>query len=221
MDCKKVQQLFDDLAHDRLAPDVEMQVRRHLTDCTDCRVIEQRSARLQRLLALKRYEQPSPEYFDNFLSEFHSRISAEARRTSWWEHTLERIDSLLSIGSLRMGRYGFAGAMGLAVVMSVMWMDARDTGDLAGTIASTASSTPSYVFADAMLPPPYSTPVSIAAPLSGLSHVAPADYQPAMAGSVNMDSTPAPADAESSAPRYVLDRLSVTPASYDVASVHF
>src|SRR5271170_3415523 len=102
MNCQKTQQLFDDLAHERLAPSTAAQVRQHLAECTDCRVVEQRSARLQRLLALKRYERPTPEYFDNFLSEFHSRVSAEARRTGWWEQVLERVDGLLAIGSVRI-----------------------------------------------------------------------------------------------------------------------
>ena len=55
MNCQKAQQLFDDLTHERLAPATATEVRQHLTDCTDCRVVEQRTGRLQRLLALKRY----------------------------------------------------------------------------------------------------------------------------------------------------------------------
>jgi len=219
MDCKKVQQLFDDLSHERLAPDVATQVRRHLADCTDCRVVEQRSARLQRLLALKRYERPTPEYFDNFLSEFHSRVLAEAQRTGWWEQVLERIDDLLAIGSVRTWRYSLAGAMGVAVVMSLMWMSVRQTDDFAGTTGHTASADPSLVMADSLLPPPRSTPATIAAPLSDFARVAPADYQPTTAGSVVLDSTPAHAD--SSAPRYMLDRIPVTSASYDVPNVQF
>jgi predicted anti-sigma-YlaC factor YlaD len=219
MDCKKAQQLFDDLSHERLAPDAAAQVRRHLADCTDCRLVEQRSARLQRLLALKRYERPAPEYFDNFLSEFHSRISAEAQRTGWWEQVLERVDDLLAIGSVRIWRYGLAGAMGVAVVMSMMWTSVRQTSDLTGTTDHTASVTPSLVMAETMLPPPRSTPATIATSLSSFAHAASSDYQPTMAGGVVLDSTPTHAD--SSAPRYVLDHISVTPASYDVASVHF
>ena len=33
MDCKKAQQLFDDLSRERLAPETAVQVRRHLADC--------------------------------------------------------------------------------------------------------------------------------------------------------------------------------------------
>src|SRR5260221_12601534 len=131
MNCQKAQQLFDDLTHERLASATAAQVRQHLADCTDCRVMEQRAGRLQRLLALKRYERPAPEYFDNFLSEFHSRVLAEAQRTGWWGQVLERIDDFLTIGSLRTWRYSLAGSMGLAVVMSVMWMSMRETTDFA------------------------------------------------------------------------------------------
>ena len=58
MDCQKAQPLFDDLAQNRLDSETALHVRQHLADCTDCRVLAQRAARLQRLLALKRYEQP-------------------------------------------------------------------------------------------------------------------------------------------------------------------
>jgi len=124
MDCKKAQRLFDDLAHERLVPETAAHVRRHLAECTDCRVLEQRGARLQRLLALKRYERPAPEYFDNFHSEFHSRLLAEAQHTGWWEQALGRIENLLAIGSLRMWRYSVASAVGVAAVVGLMWTSA-------------------------------------------------------------------------------------------------
>jgi hypothetical protein len=221
MDCKKTQQLFDDLWHQRLTPETAAQVGQHLADCTDCRVLQQRAARLQRLLALKRYERPVPAYFDNFLSEFHRRLLAEAQRTGWWEQVLGRVDDLLAVESMRVWRYRFASAMGVAVVMGVVWMGVRQTSDPGGAAGQTASANASWVVAEteAMLPPPHSTPSTIAAPIPSLWHATPADYQPATAGSV--DTVPAPTHADSTAPRYVLDRISVTPATYDVPSVHF
>lgn len=219
MDCKKAQQLFDDLSRERLAPETAVQVRRHLADCTDCRVVEQRSARLQRLLALKRYERPAPEYFDNFLPEFHSRLLAEAQRTGWREQVWARIDDLLAVGSMRVWRYSFASVMGVAVVLGLMWMGVRQTADSVGSAGQTAAADPSLVVADSMLPPPHSTPSTIAAPLTSQLQVAAADTQPATAGSVVL--VPAVAHADSPAPRYVLDRISVTSASYDVPSFHF
>src|SRR5882724_4141550 len=115
MDCQKTQQLFDGLTQGRLAPEIATQVHRHLADCTDCRMIEQRGARLQRLLALKRYERPAPEYFDNFLSEFHDRLRAETQQVSWWERALRGVDDLLAAESKRVWRFSFASAMSLAM----------------------------------------------------------------------------------------------------------
>jgi putative zinc finger protein len=219
MNCKKAQQLFDDLAHERLAPETAAQVRRHLGDCTDCRVLEQRDGRLQRLLALKRYERPSPEYFDNFLSEFHSRLLSETQRVGWWERMLWRLDDLVAAKSVRAWRYSFASAIAVAAVVGLTWMGVRPTGDSTGAASQTAFANPSMVVAETALPAPHSTPSTIAAPVSGLAQVTPADYQPATVGSVVLVSDLTHAD--SPAPRYVLDRISVTPASYDVPNVHF
>lgn len=208
MDCKKAQELFDDLSRERLAPETAEQVRQHLVDCTDCRVQEQRTARLQRLLALKRYERPAPEYFDNFLSEFHHRVLAETRRSGRWERALGHIEELLAVESVRVWRYRFASAMGMAVVVGLMWMGVRQMDDPASVASQSAEASSSLTFAKTER----STPGTIAASLPGSLQVTPADYEPAAA---------APTHADSPTPRYVLDRISVTPASYDVPNVQF
>jgi hypothetical protein len=56
-------------------------------------------------------------------------------------------------------------------------------------------------------------------PFPGSLHVAPAEYQLTMADTP--ERLPAVTRAESTTPQYVLDRISVTPASYEVANVHF
>jgi len=219
MDCKKAQRLLDDLSHDRLAPEIAAEVRHHLSDCTDCRVSSQRVARLQRLLGLKRYERPTPEYFDGFLPEFHSRLLAETQKVGWWEQALERIDSLLAVEPMRLWRYSVASTLCVAAVVGLVWMGVRGTGVSPVGASQTASTDPFTVVAETVPPPPHSTPSTIAASLSDLSPLNPTDYQPAMAGSVVLASIPTHADFP--APRYVLDHISVTPASYDVPSVHF
>ena len=220
MNCQKAQQLFDDLTHERLAPTTATQVRRHLADCTDCRVMEQRTGRLQRLLALKRYERPAPEYFDNFLSEFHGRLLTEARQIGWWERALGRVDDFLATESMRVWRYSFTSALGVAAVVGLTWMGLRQASDPAVVaVDPTVTANSSLADADAMLPPPQSTPNTIVASLPGLSPVASADYQSSSMSGVVL--VPTSAHADSSVPRYVLDRISVTPASYDVPSVHF
>jgi predicted anti-sigma-YlaC factor YlaD len=219
MDCQKAQPLFDDLSQDRLDPETALQVRQHLADCTDCRVLEQRAARLQRLLALKRYEQPAPEYLENFLPEFRGRLMAETQRAAWWERALGHIDNLLVVGTMRVWRYGLASAMGVAVVVGVMWMSVRqtDVADNAADQIATANS--SLVLADSQSTPApsHSTPDTVVTPIPTSLQAAAADYQPTSAGSVDL--VPAPTHTDYTVPRYVLDRI--TPASYEVSSLHF
>jgi predicted anti-sigma-YlaC factor YlaD len=214
MDCQKAQLLFDDLSENRLDSETAMRVHQHLVDCTDCRVLEQRAARLQRLLALKRYEQPAPEYLENFLSEFHDRLMAEAQRPAWWERALARIDNLLVVGTMRVWRYGVASAMGVAVVVSVMWISARQTNAPDSAADQTDAANPSLVLADS-----HSTPDAIVAPVPASLQAVPGDDQPASAGGVDLVQTTTRAD--DTAPRYVLDRIAVTPASYEVPNYHF
>ena len=179
MDCKKAQRLFDDLSHDRLSLERASEVRQHLADCTDCRVLEQRAARLQRVLALKRYERPSPEYFDNFLTEFHRRLLAETQpQMGWWKRALGGIDDFLSAESMQVWRYGLASALGVTMVVGLMWTGLRQPGefpDVAGQIAAENSSlimTP-QISASASAP----TLAMVPSQISGLLRVAPADYQ--------------------------------------------
>jgi hypothetical protein len=216
MNCKKAQRLFDDLSRERLAPELATAVRQHLTDCTDCRVLEQRGARLQRLLALKRYERPSPQYLENFLAEFHGRLLAETQpRTRWWR----RVDDFLSTGQMQVWRYGFASAMGLVMAAGLMWMGLRETNDLGG-LEPMAGLNPPLVVTPVAVPASQSAPDAVPLRLTGMSHITPADYEVAPTESVVV---PSPATrTESTAPQYVLDRISVTPpASYEVARLYF
>jgi len=63
---------------------------------------------IQKLLRLKRYEQPAPEYFDKFLHDFHRRQRAELLRQPAWKIVLERVETFFSEHS--MGRYAYATA---------------------------------------------------------------------------------------------------------------
>ncbi|PYL60585.1 MAG: hypothetical protein DMF31_04155, partial [Verrucomicrobia bacterium] len=49
-----------------------------------------------RLLRLKRYEQPPPGYFENFLHEFHRRQRDELLRQPLWRICLERAHSFIT-----------------------------------------------------------------------------------------------------------------------------
>jgi hypothetical protein len=50
---------------------------------------------IARLLRLKRYEQPPPGYFENFLHEFHRRQRDELLRQPLWRICLERAHTLM------------------------------------------------------------------------------------------------------------------------------
>src|SRR5436305_15270455 len=50
---------------------------------------------IARLLRLKRYEQPPPGYFDNFLHEFHRRQRDELIRQPLWRICLERAHNFM------------------------------------------------------------------------------------------------------------------------------
>jgi hypothetical protein len=63
---------------------------------------------IQKLLRLKRYEQPSEQYFQTFLHDFHRRQRAELLRQPVWKIALERASAFFSEHS--MGRYAYAGA---------------------------------------------------------------------------------------------------------------
>ncbi|HTS17937.1 MAG TPA: zf-HC2 domain-containing protein [Verrucomicrobiae bacterium] len=217
MDCEKIQTLFDDLSENRLDPETTTRVRQHLADCTDCRVLEQRAARLQRLLALKRYERPSSEYLDGFLSEFHDRLAAETQRTPWWEQAVARVDSLLVAGTVQVWRYGLASAMGVAVVVSVMWMSVRQTDVADNDADQSAPTSSSLVLADSQTPILSSHPAdAVTTPLPASLQTDPGDPSTTTGG---MDVVPAASRADYTAPRYVLDRI--IPASYEVSSYHF
>ena len=50
---------------------------------------------IARLLRLKRYEQPTPGYFENFLHEFHRRQRDELLRQPLWRICLERAHNFM------------------------------------------------------------------------------------------------------------------------------
>lgn len=66
---------------------------------------------IARLLRLKRYEQPPPGYFDNFLHEFHRRQRDELLCQPLWRICLERAHSfMLQLGPRSLTSYPAAAA---------------------------------------------------------------------------------------------------------------
>jgi len=181
MDCKKAQQLYDDLAGGLVAEPLATELRRHLDECTDCRVLRQRAVRLRQLLALKRYEQPPPAYFNNFVADFHRRLEADAISPTW----RQRLAETVRIEWTPLWRYGLAGVCGAVFALGFAWQVYR--------YAPAASPTaPATVVASA---PVRSVPIPAVVPVA---------WHP-----------------EASRPQYVLERIAITPASYETASVRF
>ena len=74
------------------------------------------------LLRLKRYEQPAPDYFENFLHEFHRRQRDELLRKPLWRICAERAhDFMLRLNVPALGSYPAAvtAALVCAAIISL------------------------------------------------------------------------------------------------------
>jgi hypothetical protein len=103
---------------------------------------------IARLLRLKRYEQPPPGYFENFLQEFRRRQRDELIRQPLWRVCFERAEAfalLLNIRSLAPA--GIALLVASAAVFSIRLYQAPDTNQL----AIQASSVPTRPIMDKQL----------------------------------------------------------------------
>ena len=70
---------------------------------------------IQKLLKLKRYEQPPQEYYDQFLRDFQRRQRADLIRTPLWEIALHRVQAFFSEPFISQLAYAGATAAVLLV----------------------------------------------------------------------------------------------------------
>jgi hypothetical protein len=89
---------------------------------------------IARLLRLKRYEQPPPGYFDNFLHEFHRRQRDELLRQPLWRICLERAQSFMSrldVPSLASYPTAVAAVLACAAIVSLKVYQQPETARVA------------------------------------------------------------------------------------------
>lgn len=146
-----------------------------------------------RLLRLKRFEQPPPGYFEDFLHEFHRRQRDELLRQPLWQIMLGRAqDFMMRLNVARLASYPVAVAAVL-VCAAVFSLKVYQTPQ-APTVAQITPALPAQTVRDQSwsLAEPLSTHVSASQPRVRHSNL-----------STHRAATP---------PRYVLDSM---PVSYE------
>lgn len=157
-----------------------------------------------KLLRLKKYEQPPPGYFENFLHEFHRRQRDELLRQPVWSVLWQRLsDSLfrLNIPSLTSYPAAVAAILVCAAVISLkVYQAPQPSRDAA---VDTSAFTPHQSVIDQMSAQPVADNFTLAAPISTRSLGPDLSRQMNERAYTHRATTP---------PRYVLDRL---PVSYE------
>lgn len=153
-----------------------------------------------KLLRLKRYEQPPPGYFENFLHEFHRRQRDELLRQPIWSVVWQRLsDSLfrLNIPSLTSMPAAVAAVLVCAAVISLKLYNSPSP-----TVVTVPPSVHESIL-DQMAKERGDNHFTLSSPLSSRS------LGPDLSRQVNES---AYTHRASTPPRYVLDRL---PVSYE------
>ena len=157
-----------------------------------------------KLLRLKRFEQPPPGYFENFLHEFHRRQRDELLRQPIWSVLWQRLsDSLfrLNIPSLTSYPAAVAAALVCAAVLSLKVYQAPQSSQTAMTGSSALLSNQSVI--DQMPAERVVDNFTLSSPLATRRLGPDLSRQMNESAYTHRAATP---------PRYVLDRL---PVSYE------
>jgi len=96
---------------------------------------------ISKLLRLKRFEQPPPEYFEKFLREFQERQRCQLLREPAWRIAWDRLCAFF--GEQLPARVGYglasAGVLAAAAVISVNILETRPLAEVASAPAQAAS----------------------------------------------------------------------------------
>lgn len=118
---------------------------------------------ISKLLRLKRYEQPPPGYFDDFLHEFQRRQRAELLKRPAWEVLWDR---LLSVApTFRVPQFAYAAIVALAAAASVFIVNQKPAESGIVASAQTAAVQPALSLA---LPKPVTIGDTLPAAASSL-----------------------------------------------------
>ena len=157
-----------------------------------------------KLLRLKKFEQPPPGYFENFLHEFHRRQRDELLRQPLWSVLWQRLsDSLFRLNIPSLTSYPAAVAVVLvcAAVVSLRVYQAPPSSGMARTDSSALLSPKSVI--DQMPAERVADNFTLSSPLATRSLGPDLSRQMNESAYTHRAATP---------PRYVLDRL---PVSYE------
>ncbi len=107
---------------------------------------------ISKLLRLKRYEQPPPGYFEDFLSEFQYRQRAELLRRPVWQIFFDRVLSLAP--NFQVPRLAYAAIVALALVSSagILMKPSTESPRLAEASAPVSLSSPQSLTIGSPLP---------------------------------------------------------------------
>jgi hypothetical protein len=89
---------------------------------------------ITKLLRLKRYEQPPPGYFDNFLHEFHRRQRNELLRQPLWRICLDRARNLVlqfNLSTLTSSPVAVTAVLACAAILSLKIYQTPQTATVA------------------------------------------------------------------------------------------
>src|SRR5438552_13949850 len=124
---------------------------------------------LSALLRLKRYEQPPPEYFENFLHEFHRRQRDELLRQPLWRICLDRAhDFMLRLNVPALGSYPAAVTAALVCAAVISFKVYQPPASVRTAHVGPALTAPAIASSELTLASPVATRVFSTQPLRNL-----------------------------------------------------